>query len=145
MTGVRLLIATLAVLGAGSAPVMSGELYAHAALTLHRGPGPGFAVVSTVGAGTPITVLWCNADAEWCLISAERGQGWARLEALKVARPGGGTPAEAGGSTSGGRPPGGVAASVSAGGVGAAVSVGGGQGVSVGVSTPAASVAVTTK
>ena len=69
-----------------TAPALAGALFAHVPLALHRGPGEAFGVVSTVSAGAPINVLWCNSEANWCLVDAGHGQGWAPLVSLKAPR-----------------------------------------------------------
>jgi uncharacterized protein YraI len=61
----------------------AGELFAHGELSLRRGPGPRFAVVTTVGAGQRITVLWCNASANWCLVDDGLMQGWTPIDSLR--------------------------------------------------------------
>jgi|GEM_PF-6478585 len=129
-------------------PVVAGELFTHAPLTLLRGPGAEFPNVAVLAKGTPISVLWCNADADWCLVDAEQGQGWVPIATLRATKSGAATNGAATAAASAGADAGPAAAGASAtaesSGVGASVAIGNG-GVSVSVSTPASSVQLTTK
>ena len=93
---------TFAITAALGGAAHAGKLYTHSALTLHGGPGDGFAVTDRVDTGTQIDVLWCNAGSSWCLVQHETGQGWAPLNSLRSAG-GGGNRSDSGGSTGDGR------------------------------------------
>jgi hypothetical protein len=146
MTSIARLAAltVLALTAPGAWGVASGELYAHAALSLHKGPGARFGVASTVPAGTAITVLWCNASADWCLLDSGAAQGWAPIADItaKGDKADESNPAVAGtqsvspGTTASA----GDTASAGGGAATVAVSVGGSNGISVGVASPAGSV-----
>ena len=73
----------LAASAAAPTAASAGELFAHGELSLRRGPGPKFSVVTTVGPAQRITVLWCNASANWCLVDDGLMQGWAPIDSLR--------------------------------------------------------------
>jgi len=62
-------------LGAGGA--RATQLLVHQPLTLHGGPGTAFSVLATLASGTKVEVLWCNAQASWCLVENGEVEGWA--------------------------------------------------------------------
>jgi uncharacterized protein YraI len=53
------------------------QLLVHQPLTLHGGPGTAFSVLATLASGTKVEVLWCNAQASWCLVENGEVEGWA--------------------------------------------------------------------
>jgi uncharacterized protein YraI len=138
--------------GLALAPAVAaaGELYAHSDLTLHAGPGEQFGGAGALDRGARITVLWCNASADWCLVRHAADEGWVPMAAIRgpgtsareAASSDGSaavTGASGAGKVSGSPSPttapaaAGVSATVNAG--GASLSVGGGG---VGVSVPGA-------
>ncbi|MDR3472714.1 MAG: SH3 domain-containing protein [Devosia sp.] len=145
MTSIARLTASAAValIALNVSAAVSGELFTHANLSLHRGPGRNFVVTSTVPTGTAVTVLWCNGDADWCLVDSGQSHGWAPIGDLKAK---GGTPAERGAAA--------MAAAVNAtgaavpiadspgAGTGMSVAVGGEDAISASVSTAVGSVPV---
>ena len=58
------------------------QIIAHGPLNLYGGPGDAFSVLATVAAGTKVEVLWCNAEANWCLVQDDAAEGWAPRDAL---------------------------------------------------------------
>lgn len=62
-------------LGHGAA--RATQLLVHQPLTLHGGPGTAFSVLATLSSGTKVEVLWCNAQASWCLVENGDIEGWA--------------------------------------------------------------------
>jgi uncharacterized protein YraI len=63
-------------LGHGAA-ARATQLLVHQPLTLHGGPGTAFSVLATLASGTRVEVLWCNAQASWCLVENGDVEGWA--------------------------------------------------------------------
>lgn len=130
-----------ATLMVGVTAVPASELNAHTPLTLRSGPGERFGVHSTLQPGARIDVLWCNAEATWCLVQGEgNGQGWAPITKLQAGAGGGragqpGSPAAAGSATTG-------AARSGAATVGAEASASAGAAASATVATPAGTVSV---
>lgn len=80
-----------------SASACAAELTAHNDLTLRRGPGTKFPIVTTVGTGQKIIVLWCNGTANWCLVDDGLMQGWTPLDTLRRKSLSGGATASGGG------------------------------------------------
>jgi uncharacterized protein YraI len=66
------------------------QILVHGPLSLYGGPGEAFSVLATVAAGAKVEVLWCNAEASWCLVQNGAAEGWAPRDAL-VTKGGGGT------------------------------------------------------
>jgi len=87
-----LLVLTSAVASSGA------EMFTHRPLTLFSGPDARFITRATLEPGMPITVLWCNAAADWCMVRSGELQGWAPLDELKVR----GAPGDSGGRGSDG-------------------------------------------
>lgn len=75
----------LVMIAAACCGAHAGELYTHSPLTLHGGPGDGFAITDQVDTGSQIDVLWCNGSSSWCLVEHTTGQGWAPMTSLKPA------------------------------------------------------------
>ena len=113
------------------------ELFAHTELSLHRGPGEKFTVLTTVSRGSKFSVLWCNASADWCLVEEGLLQGWVPIDDIRARNTAAAASAAAVGS---GQSAPAVAASASSGANAASAGAGGGLGASMSVTTPAASV-----
>lgn len=65
------------VLWLGQSGARATQLLVHQPLTLHGGPGTAFSVLATLASGTKVDVLWCNAEATWCLVEDGAVEGWA--------------------------------------------------------------------
>ena len=128
MGGLRLIAAAAAlIVSTMPHPAAAGDLYAHGDMTLRRGPGDNFSVLSTVSAGSKVSVLWCNADGDWCLIDDGLLQGWAPIGDIKAR-----------GDGTGGVDPAEAARAIEAGGTDAET----GPGISGGLTTPGGAVSL---
>jgi uncharacterized protein YraI len=67
----------IGVLWLGHGAARATQLLVHQPLTLHGGPGTAFSVLATLASGTKVEVLWCNAQASWCLVENGEVEGWA--------------------------------------------------------------------
>jgi hypothetical protein len=91
------LVLAVGVLWLGHGAARATQLLVHQPLTLHGGPGTAFSVLATLASGAKVEVLWCNAQANWCLVENEEIEGWApRAELItrdaSSARPRGNAP-----------------------------------------------------
>jgi len=71
------LVLAVGVLWLGHGSARATQLLVHQPLTLHGGPGSAFSVLATLASGTKVEVLWCNAEASWCLVDNGEVEGWA--------------------------------------------------------------------
>jgi uncharacterized protein YraI len=71
------LVVAVGVLWLGQGGARATQLLVHQPLTLHGGPGAAFSVLATLASGTKVEVLWCNAEASWCLVENGEVEGWA--------------------------------------------------------------------
>ena len=56
-------------------------------VSVHNGPGDGYAILGTIPRGTPVVVVGRNADASWLQVTYPPGsqlRGWVRASALEV-------------------------------------------------------------
>src|SRR5665213_1874135 len=74
-------VALMTLVAASADLARATEMYTHDAVTLRAGPGDKFGIVSTLGTGEQITVLWCNA-ANWCRVQSNLFEGWAPIAQL---------------------------------------------------------------
>lgn len=74
-----LALTTLA--GASAGTARATDVVIRNIVTLHAGPGEKFQIVSNLGAGEQITVLWCNG-ANWCRVQSNLFEGWAPITQL---------------------------------------------------------------
>jgi hypothetical protein len=71
------LVLAVGLLWLGPSAARATQLLVHQPLTLHGGPGTAFSVLATLASGTKVEVLWCNAQASWCLVENGEVEGWA--------------------------------------------------------------------
>jgi uncharacterized protein YgiM (DUF1202 family) len=76
---VALILPLMVVLGGlllGIGGARATQVVAHQPLTLYGGPSDAFSALATIATGAKVEILWCNAEATWCLVQNSGAEGW---------------------------------------------------------------------
>jgi hypothetical protein len=73
VAGVGFVVVALA---SGGPAAAATDGYATTSLAVRSGPGSGYPLMATIGAGSPITIEQCLSDRSWCAVDWHGRRGW---------------------------------------------------------------------